>query len=357
MTNLDLLRAVAVLLVVSGHTLHFFGVDKAGPLNLLLLGTLGVSIFFVHTSLVLMLSLRRMDDGISPISIPFLIRRCFRVYPLSMVVVLAIAALHLPLVEMNPGHFSGYRFDGCDILANLFLVQDFSFRVPVLGPLWSLAYEMQMYLVLPAIYLAIRHTRRLWPVLAMLAAAIIFATSVHFSTPNIVPYIPCFLAGVLAFQFGERINSRIPGALWPAFVVIGSIFFLLGNFGRNPRWLACLILGLTIPAFRQMKGNLIGSASRTIAKYSYGIYLSHFFVIWFAFESLAWLPSLAKWSIFFALLAGLPVALFHTIENPMIQVGRSFASQYREQARPGAARRLMPNSTPESANHPSATFW
>jgi peptidoglycan/LPS O-acetylase OafA/YrhL len=336
LTNLDLLRAVAVLLVVSGHTLHFFGVDNVGPLNLLLLGTLGVSIFFVHTSLVLMLSLRRVDDGVSPIFIPFLIRRCFRVYPLSMIVVLAVAALHLPLVEMKPGHFSGYRFDGCDIFANLFLVQDFSFRVPVLGPLWSLAYEMQMYLVLPAIYLAIRHTRRPWPVLAMLTAATMVATLVRFSTPNIVPYIPCFLAGVLAFQVGNRINSRVPGALWPAFVPIGVILFLLGNFGRNPRWLACLVLGLSIPAFRQMNGNLIWSASRTIAKYSYGIYLSHFFVIWFAFESLAWLPNLAKWSIFFALLAGLPIALFHTIENPMIQVGKSFANEYTEQARRGS---------------------
>lgn len=54
--NLDILRAVAVLLVLVDHSAKFFG----GSFDLLHpLGITGVYLFFTHTSLVLMFSLER----------------------------------------------------------------------------------------------------------------------------------------------------------------------------------------------------------------------------------------------------------------------------------------------------------
>ena len=53
--NLDFLRSVAVLLVVYAHTLLYCGrLDLIGWA-----GLIGVCLFFVHTSLVLMWSLER----------------------------------------------------------------------------------------------------------------------------------------------------------------------------------------------------------------------------------------------------------------------------------------------------------
>ena len=53
-TNLNILRAIAVLAVLLYHCLQRFGIE------LFSMGRFGVLIFFVHTALVLMMSLERL---------------------------------------------------------------------------------------------------------------------------------------------------------------------------------------------------------------------------------------------------------------------------------------------------------
>jgi len=53
-SNLDFLRATAVLLVLFFHLLRFFGAETIGPYSLAQMGLIGVLFFFVHTCLVLM---------------------------------------------------------------------------------------------------------------------------------------------------------------------------------------------------------------------------------------------------------------------------------------------------------------
>ena len=66
-----------------------------------------VKIFFVHTCFVLMLSLERQWKNQAPTELfsSLMIRRIFRIYPLSLCVVSLIVALRLPLAELNPGRF------------------------------------------------------------------------------------------------------------------------------------------------------------------------------------------------------------------------------------------------------------
>jgi len=85
--NLDLLRATAVLLVLVSHLLYALSLrhpilESSGWADLIP-GPLGVWMFFIHTTLVLMMSLERLSAGAS-VAARFYIRRLFRIYPLSI---------------------------------------------------------------------------------------------------------------------------------------------------------------------------------------------------------------------------------------------------------------------------------
>jgi peptidoglycan/LPS O-acetylase OafA/YrhL len=69
-----------------------------------------------------------------------------------------------------------------------------------------------------------------------------------------------------------------------------------------------------------------------IARYSYGIYLVHFVLIWLAFDHLGEAPWIVQFAVFAALLVALPVALYHLVERPMIRVGERVARALRRPA-------------------------
>ena len=94
--NLDLLRSFAVTLVVGFHLAKFFNLKFAG-LRITDFGLLGVMLFFVHTTLVLMFSLERQSmRPAASLFFPFMVRRCFRIYPLALAVVLCVYLFHIP---------------------------------------------------------------------------------------------------------------------------------------------------------------------------------------------------------------------------------------------------------------------
>src|SRR5471030_2736602 len=80
--NLDLVRAVAVLSVFGSHMQSNF--QRTESLTSWHFAQMGVIIFFVHTSLVLMLSLERAERRGESLVIDFYIRRLFRLMPLCM---------------------------------------------------------------------------------------------------------------------------------------------------------------------------------------------------------------------------------------------------------------------------------
>lgn len=333
-TNLDFLRSFAVALVLFGHVLHFHGWETIGPFNLDLMGGLGVLLFFVHTCCVLMSSLERQEQSGGRIKffVSFMIRRVFRIYPLGILAVLLVVLLHLPLAAVAPGHFSGFRPDSGDLIANLFLVMNLSHRAPVLGPMWSLPYEIQMYLLLPGLFLFVAANRGIAKTAIVWTAAIALGVLVlrRDPNPNFVTYVPCFLPGILAYQLQRRYRPHLPAFLWPPTVALLATVFLWrqGDVTWPIRWALCLFIGLGIPLFSGISAPWLVRSTHLVAKYSYGIYLTHFFCVWFAFEYLHQLSLLAKVAIFLLLAAGLPVLFYHLLEEPMIRHGKRVAAQY-----------------------------
>lgn len=79
------------------------------------------------------------------------------------------------------------------------------------------------------------------------------------------------------------------------------------------RWVFCL-LGLTIPFFAEFSANWLTHVFKTIAKYGYGVYLTHQFTMTIAFVYLR--NPLAKWAAFLSLAFLLPFLAYHLIERP-----------------------------------------
>lgn len=148
-TTLDLLRAMAVSFVVLSHLPFALAYDQ--EFDTRFFGALGVAIFFVHTCLVLMQSLVRQvseGDGKAWV-IPFFLRRIFRIYPLSVTVVTVLAACSwLSLPDRN-------TFDLTHYLSNVLLIQNITGHLSTPGPLWSLPFEVQMYALLPLLFVLV----------------------------------------------------------------------------------------------------------------------------------------------------------------------------------------------------------
>ena len=69
-----------------------------------------------------------------------------RIYPLSIVAVLSVSCMAI---------LSGGIFDFRVVIANLLLIQNITDSPSIPATLWSLPYEVQMYLILPFFFLMI----------------------------------------------------------------------------------------------------------------------------------------------------------------------------------------------------------
>ncbi len=327
-TNLDFLRANAVLMVLVFHVPGFFGIRWVGPFDLEAMGHLGVLLFFVHTCFVLMLSLERQQAkfGRQRFFLIFMVRRCFRIYPLSLLTVAVIALFKLPLAG-QPWSMHWSPMSGREILSNLLLVQNVTGSTSIPAPLWSLPFEMQMYLILPALFLL---TRRLKSALKLAVGCLLLTGVVlvwiHSGHGYNLQYVPCFLPGILAYKLSLR-----PGLGWPfrgfAALLWSSVgvFMMLGTL--QAAWIVCFTLGAAIPQFAEMHSSWLRHASHLIARYSYGIYLTHYFCIWLAFVKLQSLPRVGQCLVFVATVWLVPVFLYHFLELPLTNAGKKLVEQ------------------------------
>ena len=333
-TNLDSLRALAVCCVCTHHfllTLQWHvGLPRIGVLDYArALGHAGVLIFFVHTCLVLMYSLERMHRAGGHVTMAFYIRRLFRIYPLAFVAIAVAVAFHFPSKTWGDPDPRTAKV----ILANLFLVQNLVVKKQVLGPLWSLPYEIQMYVVLPVLYWVAQRRQAPLKIGALFACFCTAGVVVAERTGhlNMWAYVPCFLCGVLCYSLRFSVPPRIPSFLWMPFLV-GIIAFFVSRvtFGEEPTywsgWVLCLVLGLGLNVFRDSRSKTWNALTHRVAVYSYGVYLLHQPVLSVVFDRMG-VRSVPLAVLFFvALTAGAAAAAFHLVESPCMDLGRRLSN-------------------------------
>ncbi|MDB5745564.1 MAG: hypothetical protein JWP72_412 [Massilia sp.] len=328
--NLDVIRSLAVSFVVISHLLLDKSLVRPGGYDTQTLGTLGVLIFFVHTCLVLMLSLERQVNT----TFSFLVVRAFRIYPLSIVVIVLLSLIQLMDSGTGPGLFT--------FLSNIFLIQNLTGTPSITPVLWSLPFEFQMYFFLPLLYIWTRHSGKhassCVAVLWCICVALVIAFWRLGLDYNLIRFFPCFLPGVLAFCQRGSPRKYSPGVLLAYVGTMAIMYPSLVGRGVNATflsWLICLGLGLLIPRCREIRSDLVASVGSVIARYSYGIYLVHDPIRYFSFHYLKGIPAFAAWSIFVGAVCGLSYLAYHFIEKPGIELGRTVAKRmkvYRLQA-------------------------
>jgi|SRR5271165_1548432 len=336
--NLDFLRSAAVLSVLSFHVMLLFEqrhspyVTRLGLFHSI--GHWGVLIFFVHTSLVLMFSLERQHLRFpgKPAYLPFLTRRVFRIFPLSLFVVLLVVVLRLPVGYLIGGQFEPALLPWTGIASNLLLLQNLSHTDSVIVPLWSLPYEMQMYLFLPPLFWLVRSTRRAWPALLLWAIAVFLGMHrgglERLGVPDLLIYVPCFLSGVFAYVLTKKWRLHVPAFLWPLALALLTVIYLKSPTYWNA-WYCCLLLGMAIPQFQEITNPVARRLFQIIARYSYGIYLMHFICIWLAFQGIGGIPEWSRWVILLVTVTLFPYILYRWLEAPMIRTGEKVAVGFR----------------------------
>jgi peptidoglycan/LPS O-acetylase OafA/YrhL len=339
--NLDFIRALAVLAVVSAHLSLFLGNLHLGFFEISLLGRLGVAVFFVHSGIVNLLSLERQagKQGEAFLFRTFMIRRCFRIYPLSVAVVSVIYLLQIPVAHIEKWGCTLGNHPHAELIPSLLLVQNFVQFDQILDPLWSLPFELQTYCFFPWIYRALRRFNSagillfVWAVLVTVDHVVAPRIAKHgklgqiIAIPDMLYFFLWFLAGVIAYKQMQTSERRLPFWTLPALLAFLSLACLL-SYDRNKFIFIALCLGLALPHIQDCKILGLNRVCAWVAKYSFGIYLLHAPAIWLGFVRMRHIPWAAQAGIFLLTAFGGSYVLYHAIEHPMIVRGNKLAAVF-----------------------------
>ena len=297
---LDVIRFVAALMVVFCHSRNDFFLpygelspEQQTPLSMAFyaLGRLGheaVIVFFVLSGfLVGGAGLKRIFNQSFNLK-SYAIDRLVRIYlPLISSIFLFLVTC---IILRKP-------FDIICAIGNLLNLQE-SFVEPLVGPYWSLAYEMWFYISVAAFYLIIRNGKGKWWGLAIMGMiGVVFVNGLDFF------YFFLWLLGAFSFLTLPKKGNKL--------VLIVSVVIMLLSMaltqilsdshsvsiiipGVSNYKMAELLLALSICVFIQQiiqfppKRNfsrIVEEKLGSCAKFSYTLYLSHriFFLLLFAF--------------------------------------------------------------------------
>ena len=149
--SLDILRCIAILLVLGHHFIHYHHWAKVG--------WIGVDLFFVLSGFLISGLLFSEYKRNGQIDIQrFILRRGLKIWPAYYVLVIVTA-----IISMLVAHARGVPFPSHEVAVSAIFVRNFfgNDGFNYLAHSWSLAVEEHFYLMLPLLLLVLLRLRRL----------------------------------------------------------------------------------------------------------------------------------------------------------------------------------------------------
>jgi peptidoglycan/LPS O-acetylase OafA/YrhL len=336
--SLDLLRGVAILLVILIHTWQaapgYFKVTN----DLVGYGPYGVQLFFIISGYTMMLTFGKEVNANSVLA--FYTRRLFRIVPLFW----AVGLMYLARKGFRPNYFAPDGVSFSDVLLTFSLLQwltPTSFNSVVPGG-WSIAVELQFYLVFPLFIYLFRRVKGRQSIAPYVLVAFIYLVGQYAAQNLVLPalyprypesqkylvdlycfyWLPnqiiCFSFGFILFEILEQ--RRIP--------VVGILLMMACtlpfSFGR-------IVAFLFLFSFFILSIGLRNSVFETLGRHSYSIYLFHFdfAAIPARLRSVIFVP--AEIAVPLVALLSFCVSYYVTtplIENRFIRKGKEISSRY-----------------------------
>lgn len=306
MPSLDGLRGLAIGGVLAAHLLNAW--PGRAPLDEALiaalgLGWAGVDLFFVLSGLLIT---GILVDGLGA---PrwwrsFMARRALRIFPLYYLALALFGLLGPAAGLIDPWTFGRWGWWYWSYLGNWAFAA--GQVIPPLSHFWSLAVEEQFYLLWPAVVLLARGRRLAWAALALvlagpaLRALVVYATcwppgSAYRVTPGRLDELA--MGAALAVALRDAALRPWVRRAWPLAAAAGGSGFLLLGLAQGPFdmhrpaleiWSHSL-LGLGFAGL--VAGAVTGEGTaaplqrllrlaplQALGRYSYGLYVVHYFV-------------------------------------------------------------------------------
>jgi peptidoglycan/LPS O-acetylase OafA/YrhL len=305
-------------------------------------GALGVDVFFVLSGFIISYNYEaRFARSFEPRRYgSFLRARLARIYPVHLVLLLALVLVVRGLHVSPPGEMDPARWSTQQLVESLVLVHAWVGHTAAWNSVsWSISSEWLAYLLFPALVRAARAIVRLTGgalVAAIVAIAVVpavRATIAHVepSTPALPPLqiIAEFLLGCVMYQLyrqrrGDGGPSARPGWLLLAIVVGAALLFRLG---AAQWWIVPLVPPLIL-GLAYGRGRLTRVLAHPLLVYagkiSFALYMTHYLWLWvmhryvpLATLATHGLPVRIAWVLAHALPMPIIAAVtYHVIEEP-----------------------------------------
>lgn len=324
--NYNLLRFVAALLVLFSHCYPVsLGANAPDPAVRIIgntLGAVGVHIFFVMSGFLVTKSYCRRNSLFA-----FVEARFLRIFPaLAVAVLFCVFVVGTAFTSLKFSDFISHQETFRFILDNITLhkvryylpgvFEDNPYQHAVNGSLWTLPYEVKMYLAVALLGIAGIVRNRIFFNILFVVYLVLFVTvpeNLPFSSLVPINLTLAFFSG--AFIFINR--DRIPLSSWAA-----SAFWVLPLIAyRTPYYDAALHLALTYGViwFAYVPSGYIRNFNK-IGDYSYGIYIYAFPIQQSIAAILKGIEPLEMFPIAFSATLIPAVLSWHLLEKPALRL-------------------------------------
>jgi len=290
-TFLDLLRVLAALIVFVNHDVQFWNPAVWSVTNPL--AHSAVVVFFVLSGYVIAYSTLARNQ--SPRK--YVVARLSRLYSVVVPALLLTALLYLVGKALNPDFYLVHS-RGAEIpryvLTALFMQSAWTLSAspPSNLPFWSLSYEFWYY----TLFGIVVFVKSRW-VMTLAVLGVILVV-----TPNILLLLPCWLLGVAAYVFRDRVAIPIRAARFAFAVAVAVTLLVFGFLPELPfhlghpglwysalfitDWIAAAAVGSMLVLFHATRYGApparAAAAIRFGADHTFSLYLYHYPLLVFA---------------------------------------------------------------------------